>query len=367
MHSELVLEPNIAEENSLREITYAEALREATAQEMERNEDVFLFGLDVDDHKGIQGSTLGLKEQFGPLRVFGTPLSEDAMTGIAIGAAMAGRRPIHVHIRMDFMLLAMNQLINIAAKAHYMYEGQVKVPLVIRTMVGRSWGQGAQHSQSLHSLFMHIPGLKVIAPSNPHDAKGMLIAAIRDDNPVVFIEHRLLYNTKNYVNSDCYSLPIGKARIFHQGSDITIVAVSHMVIEALRAQKLLAQVGISAEIIDPVTLHPMDYESIVASLKKTKKLLIVDNAWLNCGLSSELMAKMVEMLPHGIDDKPLQMSRMGFAHTPCPTTRVLEDLFYPNAITISQQAFKMVASQELDISHLKLEAAKEIESFKGPF
>src|SRR3981189_3677808 len=158
---------------------------------MERDQRVFLFGLDVDDHKGIQGSTLGLQEAFRSELFFNTPLSEDAMTGVAIGAAMAGLRPIHVHIRMDFLMLCMNQLVNVAAKSSYMYGGRVKVPLVVRSMIGKSWGQGAQHSQGLHSMFMHVPGLKVVAPSNAYDAKGCLISAIRDDNPVIFVEHRL--------------------------------------------------------------------------------------------------------------------------------------------------------------------------------
>src|SRR5947207_607847 len=181
--------------NGQRMLSYVDALREAVSQEMARDERVFVMGLDVDDHKGIQGSTRGLVDRFGPDRVFTTPLSEDAMTGVAIGAAMAGMRPIHVHIRMDFLMLCMNQLINMAAKSHYMYGGQVKVPMVVRSMIGKSWGQGAQHSQGLHAMFMHVPGLKVAAPSNAHDAKGALIAAIRDDNPVIFVEHRLLYPT----------------------------------------------------------------------------------------------------------------------------------------------------------------------------
>src|SRR5579863_4679714 len=185
--------------NGQRSIRYVDALREATMQEMERDDRVFLFGLDVDDHKGIQGSTRGLLEKFGAERVFGTPLSEDAMTGLAIGAAMAGMRPIHVHIRMDFLLLCMNQLVNIAAKSSYMYGGQVRVPMVVRSMIGKSWGQGAQHSQGLHAMFMHVPGLKVVAPSNAYDAKGCLIHAIRDNNPVIFVEHRLLYFTDAYV------------------------------------------------------------------------------------------------------------------------------------------------------------------------
>src|ERR671934_1149157 len=174
-------------------LSYIEAIREATDQEMERDSSVVVFGLDVDDPKAIQGTTRGLSEKYGPERVFGTPLSEDAMTGAAVGMALAGLRPIHVHIRMDFVMLAMNQLVNVAAKSRYMFGGQVSVPLVVRSMIGKSWGQGAQHSQGLYSFFMHVPGLKVVAPSTPFDAKGCLITAVRDDNPVVFVEHRILY------------------------------------------------------------------------------------------------------------------------------------------------------------------------------
>ena len=176
-----------------RVLSYAEALYEATRQEMERNPDVFVFGLGVDDPKGMYGTTMDLHRLFGPERNFDTPLSEDAMTGVAIGAALAGKRPIHVHQRMDFLLLCMNQLVNIAAKTSYVFAGAACVPIVVRAIIGRSWGQGAQHSQALYSHFMHVPGLKVVAPTTPHDAKGCMIAAIRDNNPVVFVEHRMLY------------------------------------------------------------------------------------------------------------------------------------------------------------------------------
>src|SRR3954463_2279616 len=174
-----------------RALSYVEAVREATDQEMARDGSVVVFGLDVDDPKAIQGTTRGLVEKYGAERVFGTPLSEDAMTGTAVGMALAGLRPIHVHIRMDFLMLAMNQLVNVAAKSRYMYGAQVSVPLVVRAMIGKSWGQGAQHSQGLHSFFMHVPGLKVVAPATPHDAKGCLLSAIRDDDPVLFVEHRM--------------------------------------------------------------------------------------------------------------------------------------------------------------------------------
>lgn len=352
---------------STRLLPYYQAINEAIEQEMTRDENVFMFGLDVDDHKGIQGSTLGLLEKFGSERVFGTPLSEDAMTGVAVGAAMAGMRPIHMHIRMDFLLLCMNQLINMAAKAHYSYAGQVKVPLVVRTMIGRSWGQGGQHSQALHSMFMHVPGIKVVMPSNAHDAKGCLIAAIRDNNPVIFIEHRLLYGTEGYVNPESYEVELGKARVLTQGKDITIVATSHMVMEALRAKHHLENVGIHVEVIDPITLYPLDMNTIVESVRKTGRLLIVDNGWLTCGASSEIMARMIELLPEGINGKAIPMARMGFAEATCPTTRSLEDLFYPNGKTIAEKAYHMVCKGG-DFCWLEaINDKTEIDEFKGPF
>ena len=352
-------------EEGFRLIRYVDALHEAFTQEMERDPKVIMFGLDVDDHKGIQGSTLGLQEKFGPQRVFGTPLSEDAMTGVAIGAAMAGLRPIHVHIRMDFMLLCMNQLVNMGAKAHYMYNGQVQVPMVVRAMIGRSWGQGGQHSQALHSLFMHIPGLKVVAPSNANDAKGCMIAAIRDNNPVIFIEHRLLYSVDGYVPSQSFEVPLGKARILQEGDDVTILAISHMVMEALRARKHLEKEGIIAEILDPISLIPLDMETILQSVRKTGRLLIVDNAWLTCGASSEILTKVYEACLEAGEKIPV-MARMGFAHTTCPTTKPLENVFYPNGRTIAAKAYEMVKGKGHCFTP-PADARAEIDAFKGPF
>lgn len=318
-------------------LRYVDALREAVAQEMARDERVFVFGLDVDDHRAIQGSTRGLLEEFGPERVFTTPLSEDAMTGVAIGAAMAGMRPIHVHIRMDFLMLCMNQLVNIAAKAHAMYGGTVRVPMVVRSMVGKSWGQGAQHSQALHSLFMHVPGLKVVAPSNAHDVKGCMAAAIRDDNPVVFMEHRLLYPTEAYVPEDLYEVAPGKARVVAPGDDVTVVGISHMVLECLRARELVAETGISAEIVDPIWLSPLDIDTIVASARRTRRLLVADNAWTACGASAEIVAQVAERA--GV---PVAVRRIGFAPTACPPSPVLEDRFYPNPATVASAIHAMV-------------------------
>jgi acetoin:2,6-dichlorophenolindophenol oxidoreductase subunit beta len=346
-------------------LTYVDALREAVAQEMERDPSVILFGLDVDDHKAIQGSTRGLVDEFGPDRVFGTPLSEDAMTGVAIGAAMAGMRPIHVHIRMDFLMLCMNQLINIAAKSRYMYDGQVKVPMVVRSMIGKSWGQGAQHSQGLHAMFMHVPGLKVVAPSNAYDAKGSLIHAIRDDNPVIFVEHRLLYFTDAFVPEEAFEVPFGKARVCTEGDDITVVGISNMLVECLRAHELLADVGIQAEIIDPISLVPLDIDTIIASVHKTGRLLVVDNAWTNCGASAEIVARVVEQRQNG---KAFHMQRMGYAPTTCPTTPILEREFYPNPAKIAQTAYAMIrpdaAVWQPDPDRAKL--AYQVK-FRGPF
>ncbi len=380
--SMLKLAERPASGSNLRLTRYVDAIAEATAQEMERDENVFVFGLDVDDHKSIQGSTAGLLERFGAERCFTTPLSEDAMTGVAIGAAMAGMRPIHVHIRMDFMLLCMNQLVNIAAKSHYTYNGAVKVPLVVRTMIGRSWGQGAQHSQALHAMFMHVPGLKVVAPSNAHDAKGCLIAAIHDDNPVIFMEHRLLCNMEAYISPEPYIVELGKGRIMREGDDITIVAISHMAVEAMRAAKHLEGAGISAEVIDPISLRPLDIELIAESVRKTGRLLVVDNGWLNCGASAEIITQIIEAFPQGIDGKPVAVKRMGFADTTCPTTRCLEDLFYPNGLTIAQNVYGMVRGGvgdsesnnpnipdiTADMSWLPTTNTRtEIDEFKGPF
>ena len=347
----------------MRTLTFVEAIREATALEMQRDARVVLFGLDVDDPKAILGTTRGLVEQFGPQRVFGTPLSEDAMTGVAIGMAFAGLRPIHVHIRMDFLMLAMNQLVNIAAKAHYMYGGQQNVPLVVRSSIGKSWGQGAQHSQGLHSFFMHVPGLKVVAPSTPYDAKGALLAAIRDDNPVMFVEHRILYYQKGPVPEGDYTARPGKARIAVPGRDVTLVGISHMQVECLRAQKYLESAGISAEIIDPIWLSPLDIETIAQSAARTGRLLVVDNGWNTCGASAEIVAAVTERLQ---GQAALRVARMGFAPVPCPTTPSLETLFYPNARTIAAQAADLVAGQRQHWLPEERADLKEIE-FKGPF
>lgn len=346
----------------MRDLTYVEAILEATDQEMSRDKSVIVYGLDVDDPKAIQGTTKGLPKKYGPERVFGTPLSEDAMTGTAIGMALAGLRPIHIHIRMDFMLLAMNQLINIAAKSHYMYGGQVNLPIVVRSMIGKSWGQGAQHSQSLYSFFMHVPGLKVVAPTTPYDAKGCLTYAIRDNNPVIYIEHRILHFQKGYVPKEQYTVAPGKARITAIGKDITLVGISNMQLECQHAHFYLKSVGIDAEVIDPIWLSPLDIDTIVKSVKKTGRLIVVDNDWITCGAGSEIISAVVERLP----GKLISVKRMGFAPVTCPPTPPLEKLFYPNAITIAQAAYNLIKNKDMNWTPAQEEHLKEVE-FKGPF
>lgn len=343
-------------------LKYPEAICEATEQEMASDSSVILMGQGVDDPKAILGTTEGLLGKFGSERVFDTPLSEDGMTGVALGAALAGLRPIHTHIRMDFVLLAMNQIVNMAAKMSYMYGGVLNAPMVIRCTIGKSWGQGPQHSQSIYPLLMNIPGIKIVAPTTPYDAKGLLIQSIRDNNPVVYIEHRLLYYQKGFVPEESYTIPFGKARKLSEGTDVTLVGISQMAIECYRAYKYLKDVGISAEVIDPVSLAPLDIDTIAASVRKTGKLIIVDNAWMVCGAGAEIISRLVETGLHA----EIEVCRMGFEFVPCPTTPTLEEHFYPSPKTIASKAFGMVfpgKGKWTPDYNLQVEE----EEFKGPF
>ncbi len=345
-----------------RVLTYSQAIREATQKEMRRDPSVFMMGQGIDDFKGFYGTAKGLVQEFGADRVFDTPLSEDAMTGVAIGAALAGMRPIHTHIRMDFMMLAMNQIVNMAAKMRYMYGGTVKVPLVIRCVIGRSWGQGAQHSQGLHGLFMHLPGLRVVAPTTPYDAKGCLIQSIREDNPVIFVEHRMVHFQRGHVPEESYTVPFGKARILARGNDITMVGVSHSIVDCMRAKDALATAGISAEVIDPVSLSPLDVATISESVRRTGRLLIVDSAWTFCGPSAEIAASVCESLQ---GQREFRVKRMGFAPVVCPTTKSLEKLFYPSPQSIAAEAYALVHGKRSWVpDHID---SPEIQEFKGPF
>jgi len=317
-------------------LTFTEAILEATEQEMRRNSKVLLLGLGVDDERGLQGTTKGLVDMFGDDRVVDTPLAEEGMTGIAIGMALSGLRIIHNHARMDFLLLAMNQIINVAAKAQYMYGGSVCLPIVIRVLIGDGWG--AQHSQGLHSLFAHIPGLKVVAPTTPYDAKGCLISAIRDNNPVIFIEHFNLYSQSGEVPEEIYTVPLGISKSVHSGDDITIIGVSWATTMCLSSIKILQQQNISAEIIDLLSVAPNNFDLLIESAIKTRRVLIVDCAWTSCGISAEIVSRIVEK----VGNINIKFRRLGFAPVPSPNSKILEEGFYPNPSIIAELALSMI-------------------------
>lgn len=340
-------------------MTYGESAKEAVAIAMERDKSVFLMGIGVDDHKAIFGSTKGLPERFGRERVFDTPIAEAGMTGIAIGAALAGMKPIHVHIRADFLYLALDQLFNVAAKWSYMFGGRASVPIVIRAVIGRSWGQGAQHSQSPQSIIAHVPGIKVVMPTTAYDIKGLLLNAIFDPGPVVMIEHRLLYDIEGEVPGGYYEVEFGKGVLRRKGSDLTVVAVSYMVPEAIKAAEFLSRHGIELEIIDPLTLVPLDEKLILASVKKTGRLLIADTSWLNCGFSAEVSARVAE---RGFPMLKSAVRRLGMAATVCPVSKPLETLFYPDAKTIVHEVCAMLGKK---VPNVEVPLLKN--KFKGPF
>jgi len=344
-------------------ITYEEALNEALHQEMTRDSRVFVFGLDVADHKRIFGTTKGLVEKFGKERCFSTPLSEDALSGFALGAAVNNLRPVQIHIRVDFMLLAMNQIVNMIAAYRYGSGGKLKVPLVIRGIIGRGWGQGFQHSKSLQSFFAHVPGLKVVMPTTPHDAKGLLTSAMRDENPVIMLEHRWLYWQTGAVPKATFTIPIGKSNVLRKGNDITVVATSWMNVEALHAADILKKKKrVNVEIIDPRTLSPLDDGPIIQSVKKTGHCIVADYDWMNCGFSAEVAARVSEKC-HSKLRSPVQ--RVAFPETHCPTTRPLESVFYPNARDIVKAVEKALKLKPVDLSGEEFYSHEK--KFKGPF
>ncbi|MBM3252760.1 MAG: alpha-ketoacid dehydrogenase subunit beta [Candidatus Omnitrophica bacterium] len=310
----------------LRGLTYREAIKEALALIMKQDKSVFIMGEGVDDPTGVFGTTLGLQKIFGKERVFDTPIAENTITGMALGAAITGMKPIVVHMRMDFLLLAMDQIVNHISKWRYMFGGKLKIPLVIRTIIGRGWGSAAQHSQSLQGLFLHIPGLKIVIPASPYDVKGLLIASIEEGTPIIFIEHRWLYEHIGYVPKGIYSVPIGKGIVRKEGKDLTVVGISYMVFESLKAAEVLREENIDIEVIDIRTLKPLDEEIIFKSVKKTGKLIIADTGWLTGGVTAEISARVTSNI-----FKYLKAPVIRIASPDCPTpsSPVLEKAFYP--------------------------------------
>jgi len=348
-------------------IKFSQAINEAIYQAMELDENVICYGLGTDDPKGVFGTTLGLKEKFGEKRVFDMPTSENAMTGVAIGAAINGIRPVVTHQRLDFFLLAMDQLVNNAAKWHYMFGGKSCVPITIRLIIGRGWGQGPTHSQNLQSWFAHIPGLKVVMPATAYDAKGLLLESIFDDNPVIFLEHRWLHNLESEVPTIDYRIPIGKAQLLSKGDDITVVSSSYMTVEALHANKKLKKENISCDLIDLRTVKPIDWEMIFSSVNKTGRLLVLDTASQTCSIAGEIIAQTAINCFDSLKQAP---QRIALPDVPTPTSFELTKKFYKRAEDIVSVVGKMLG-KKIDIASMSKSRSfpHDIPGdwFKGPF
>jgi pyruvate dehydrogenase E1 component beta subunit len=350
-------------------MTYAQAINQAMHQAMEQSQDVICYGLGVDDPKAIFGTTSGLAEEFGASRVFDMPTAENGMLGVGIGAAINGLKPVMVHQRLDFFLLAMDQLVNSAAKWFYMFGGQQSVPITIRLMLGRGWGQGPTHSQNLHAWFAHVPGLKVVMPTTPADAKGMLLESIFDPNPVVFLEHRWLHHQMGDVPKEStFRVPIGKANRVKQGNDITIVSMSYQTVEAMRACEALAENGVDAELIDLRSIQPIDWPTIKASVEKTGRLLVVDTGAETGSVAGEIVAKITTECFSGLVRAP---QRLAMPDMPEPTCYALTKNFYIGAKEIAELAHEIVKDELPDVRYhsLKMRGHHDVpgDFFKGPF
>lgn len=355
----------------MRNIRFFEAIREAQLQLMRSDKNVMIMGLGVNDPKGIFGTTKNLNKIFGEKRILETPTSENAITGVAVGAATQGLKPIIVHQRVEFSLLSIEQIINQAAKWNFTSANEYKVPLVIRLIIGKGWGQGPHHSQSLEAMFSHIPGLKVVCPSTGYDAKGLLVSSIKDDSPVIFFEHRWLHNIYSDVPKKIYSVPIGKAKIVQKGNDLTIVSYSEALVQVLRLKEIIKAAGISAEIIDLRSLRPLDKKTICKSVKKTKRLLVVDNSWKTYGISAEIVAAVSEKMLNFLKAKP---SRLGIKEIPIPSSRAIAKDCYLNS-KIILKSIENLTKKKITNS-LKKKFLKELtleetdipyKDFKGPF
>ena len=326
--------------NGSREITYAEALREGLRQALSSDERVFLIGEDIGVYGGAFGVTAGLVEEFGEARVRDTPISEAGIAGACVGAAVAGMRPVGEIQFMDFVTISMEQLVLQAAKIRFMFGGKATVPMVLRMPGGSGTGAAAQHSESLENWFVHVPGLKVVMPSNPYDAKGLLLAAIEDQNPVIFVEHKLLYKTKGHVPEEPYKVPLSQSRVVREGGDLTIIATSVMVGRALEAAATLAGEGYEIEIIDPRTLNPLDEAPIISSVRKTGKALIVHEAVKTGGFGGELAARIVESEAFDYLDAPVR--RLAGLDIPIPYNRNLEYHTVPQVEMIIKEARQLL-------------------------
>jgi acetoin:2,6-dichlorophenolindophenol oxidoreductase subunit beta len=348
-----------------RQLTFAKAIHEALDLSLKHDPTVLVMGLGVPDPKGVFGTTLGLQQAHGDKRVFDMPIAENAVTGVLIGASLVGMRPVLIHQRLDFALVSIDQIVNQAAKWHYMFGGQLSVPIVIRMIIGRGWGQGPQHSQSLQSWFGHVPGLKVVMPATPYDAKGLLISAIEDENPVIFLEHRWLHNIEDHVPEGMYRTPIGRARVMSPGTDLTIAATSYMALESNRAAEMLSEEGISAEVIDVRTIKPLDESTILQSVHKTGRLIVADTGWRDFGFAAELIARTAEQCLPELQAAPV---RITLPDLPAPTSPALSAHYYPTADHIVAAALKMFGrpARATDVDRTIPHDIPDL-TFTGPF
>ena len=328
-----------ADPNEGRVVSYGQAINEALALALEHDPSVFVLGQGVDDPSAMFGTTRGLQERFGRRRVFDTPLSEEAMMGVSAGAAMNGMRPVFMHNRPDFVLLAFNQLVTHAAKFHFMDNGQTTVPMVVWAAIGRGWGSGAQHSQAIHGMLLGVPGLKIVMPSTPADAKGLLLSAILDNNPVCVFEHRWLMKKDGVVPEGVYRIPLGRGIYRRRGSDVTIAGASHAIELGMRAAIELAAEGIEAEGIDLRTIKPLDEAIILESLRNTGRIVVVDTAWMKGGLCAEIGCLAAEK---GYADLKAPVCRVGLPDVPAPAGYTLEQFYYPDATRIAAAARNLV-------------------------
>ena len=346
---------------------FATAINEAIHQAMEIDESVICYGLGVTDPKTVFGTTANLENRFGSERVFDMPTSENAMTGVAIGAALNGVKSVMTHQRIDFFLLAMDQLVNSAAKWHYMFGSQNSISITIRLIIGRGWGQGPTHSQNLQAWFAHIPGLKVVMPTTPEDAKGLLISSILDPNPVVFLEHRWLHNSIGEVPDGDFRLPLGRAKVARAGLDITIVSMSYMTIEALHAADYLVTQGISCEVIDLRTIKPLDWGTVMHSIEKTGRLLALDSGFTTGSVAGEIVARVAIDAFNKLKVSP---ARLAMPDVPEPTSPALTKGFYIRAADIAEKVMQMMGK---DFSGVRNSLPEPLphdvpgEWFKGPF
>ncbi|CAM2067469.1 Alpha-ketoacid dehydrogenase subunit beta [Sulfidibacter corallicola] len=338
---------------------YKEAISEAMVEAMTKDDQIFVTGHAVAYPSGIFGSTAEVAERF-PDRVFDCPSMENAFAGIAVGAAAMGKRPVYVYPRADFMFLSFDNLLNLACKWRYMFGGNAgRVPIVLRAIVGKGWGQGATHSQSPHAPLAHFPGLTVVLPSTPADAKGLLLNALQADHPVVFFEHRTLFETEGEVPDTMEPIPFGKARILREGGDLTLVATSLMALEATIAADELEKQGIGVEVIDPRTIRPLDEEAILRSVAKTGHLIVADTSWELCGFSSEVAALVSEK---GFHHLKAPVRRIALANCPAPVSLPLESAFYPKASTLASAALALLKKEGADVAGIDRE-----DYFKGPY